>query len=131
MYRLKGNGCVKFKIIEAIIKLKGIKYKTEEYQNVELITRENVFSNVPTIILYLDSRYPVPELISGTPIERAQLCQAATFIHQLPSEANGLAKNANPFVFGSKLTLIDILVWAYTTDKSYKAFMDGVINAKN
>jgi glutathione S-transferase len=131
MYELKGNHCVKFLIIEAILKIKDIKFKTTPYEGLELVTRENIFSSAPTIILYLDSRYPVPELISGSPIERAQLCQAATFVHQLPSEADNLALQASPFVFGSKLTLIDLLVWAYTSNKKYKSFMDGVINAKN
>jgi glutathione S-transferase len=130
MYELKGNGCTKYEIIKAILKLKSIPFTETKSTTLGLITRENLFTNAPTIILYLDARYPIPELISGTPLERAQLCQAATFIHDLPKEANALARIANPFVFGAKLTLLDLLIWAYTDNLKFKQFMDTVINAE-
>jgi hypothetical protein len=130
MYHLEGSG-PGFNLIYAILKLKGIEFEAKEAPITQLITRENRFSDLSTIVHYLDERYPVPQLISGDPVNKARHRQICKYIHRNPALANGIAARANPFVFGEKITLLDLIIWVHTDDEPFLKFMDTVINDTN
>jgi glutathione S-transferase len=130
MYNLKGSGTA-FHLITSILKLKGVDFKTEDTPNVELHTRENIYYDTATIVHYLDERYPVPQLISGDPVNKARLRQMCKYVHRNPELADGMARRADPFIFGDKITLLDMIVLVHTTDTPFLKFMDQVINDAN
>ena len=80
------------------------------------------------IIQYLDEKYPTPQLIRGDVDNRTRLKLLTQYVHKNPLIANELAREADPFVFGDQITIIDLLVADYSQHQPFNNFIQGVIN---
>lgn len=129
MYIINGNGCPKFKIVKAILEIKGVEYDVAGSQIFSLQTNHTQLIHIENIIRYLDERFPVPQLISGEIPHRAALIELVHHIGKDPRIVEKLILNASPFINGKYISILDILAFVYTRNQTFKRFMAEVINA--
>ena len=127
MLILKGHS----NIIANTLKLKGVPFEHKKAEaNVPiLVTRNFELHGLHSIIQYLDERFPVPQLISGDADNRARIRAISRLLIKNPSYISDLIKQADPFILGNHLTVIDLIANELTTDSTYKQRIHGVINA--
>lgn len=123
MLRLRGEN----QLIENTLKIKGVTYQKEPGA-LALITRNFTITDPRLILDYIDERYPSPQLIKGDVENRTRLKLLADHIRNNPQAATDLAREADPFVFGDQITLIDLLVAEHGCYEPFNQFIEGVIN---
>jgi glutaredoxin len=127
MYIIKGQDCAKCKIVQALLTLKGVDFAEELSDIFSLETKTNKLIHIENIIRYIDDRFPVPQLITGEIPHRAILIELVHHIGNNPLIVEKLIANADPFINGTHISILDILAYVYTQNKYYKAFMHEVI----
>ena len=129
MYIINGNGCPKFRIVKAMLDIKGVEYDVAGSTAFNLQTKTTKLIHIENIIRYLDDRFPVPQLITGEIPHRATLIELVHHIGADPTIVEKLIDNANPFINGTHISILDILACVYTENMEYKLFMQDIINA--
>ena len=129
MYIIEGNDCPKFRIVKAMLDIKGVEYDVIGSPTFSLQTKTTKLTHIENIIRYLDERFPVPQLISGEIPHRAVLIELVHHIRKDPRIVEKLIMGADPFINGSHISILDILACVYTRNLEYKCFMQEIINA--
>ena len=129
MYIIHGCGCPKFRIVKAMLTIKGVEHDVSGATTFSLHTNHTNLIHIENIIRYLDERFPVPQLISGEIPHRAALIELVHHIGKDPRIVEKLILNADPFINGKHISILDILAFVHTRNKTYNQFMAGVINA--
>ena len=117
-------------LIENILKLKKLNYvKKDEDDRLCIKTKTFEVLGEDIIITYLDERHPMPQLISGDIENRARIRMIAKALQKYPIPCNDLANNADPYVFGEHITLVDLIVMEHTDNEEYKRRINRTIHA--
>lgn len=125
-------------LITDILKIKGIEYEVapgqppdipDYYTGTILETRDFILIHDRIIADYLDERYPIPQLIAGNFRERAHIKIFIEHLKHVSPKALGvLVAQANPFIFGKAITIIDLILYRTSSDQAYRSFIQKVIN---
>ncbi len=124
-------------LIEDVLKIKGVNYSVFErmppdtptyYKGPIIEGRDIRLMHEEIIIRFLDECYPTPQLIAGDCKERASIHVFIEHIKHLPQNAiSSLINQADPFISGKAITLIDMILYRTSSDQAYKKFIQKAI----
>lgn len=115
-------------LITTILKLKGVPYNIQANADFLLKLREIELGTLESTVNFLDERYPVPQLILGDTFNRARIREVAWRLMQADAQelCDKLAQDADPFIFGQHITLVDLIVAERTKHTPFIDFIRTV-----
>lgn len=121
MIKLSSSG-TDLRFIENLLRIKQLNYEVHPQRLFKLQDFKNTYNDPVIAALYLNERYPVPELLQLEPGSKYSIVSIMRNIQNEDFDArlwNNVIKNRLGFIMGRQLTLLDLYIEPRVNDAKY------------